>query len=104
MVSRGRMIFAITCIALAAALAAVRWSGGQEAPVTPTVSAFHGATFDPIVQAPQIRICRSSGTDVRPFAPKRRKVTSSSYSLGIPVVRTCVRRLGPPQTGEGNPG
>ena len=61
MVSRGRMIFAIACIALAAALAAVRWFGGQEAPVTPTVSAFHGATFDPIVQAPQIQMTDHRG-------------------------------------------
>lgn len=61
MVSKGRKIFAITCIALAIALAAVRWYGSQEPPVTQTASAFHGATFDPVVQAPQIQMTDHRG-------------------------------------------
>lgn len=64
MVSRGRMIFAVVCLALAVALAAVRWYGGQPPPPVQTASAFNGGTFDPVVQAPQIQMTDHRG---RPF-------------------------------------
>lgn len=54
MVSKGRMIFAVVCLALAVALAAARWYIHRPAPPAQTASAFHGGTFDPVVQAPQI--------------------------------------------------
>lgn len=64
MVLRRQRIFAIIVILLAVALGGVRWWMGQNRPSTQTASAFHGATFDPIVKAPQIEMADHRG---RPF-------------------------------------
>lgn len=61
MVSKARKTTAVACLVLAVALAAVRWYTHRPAPPTQTASAFHGGTFDPVVQAPQIRMTDHRG-------------------------------------------
>lgn len=66
MPSRKTMIIAIAALVLAAALAAVRWLSDANKPevISLTASAFHGATLDPVVKAPQVELLDHRG---RPF-------------------------------------
>src|SRR5690606_11790217 len=58
--SRKTMIFAAAVLAVAAALAAVRWlpvlRADKPEVVTLTAAPFHGAVVDPAVRAPQIEL------------------------------------------------
>lgn len=66
MVSRKTVIIAGVTLALAAALAALRWFPASRGPevITLTASAFHGATVEPAAKAPGITLLDHRG---RPF-------------------------------------
>jgi len=61
MIPKRQRVFAIIVIALAVALGGLRWWMAQNRPAPQTASAFHGATFEPVVQAPPIQMTDHKG-------------------------------------------